>query len=491
MMWQRLEAQQTWRGEIINKRKDGTYYTAVETITPLVNNLNIITHFVAVQEDITDLKAAEEHTRFLATHDYLTQLPNRYFFRERLQHAIETCQRSEQALAVLFIDLDGFKVINDSLGHSVGDQILQDVAKRLLAIVRQSDTVARIGGDEFMVLMEGFTQVEDVACLGEKILRVFDDTFEINGNRLKLTTSIGVAIFPDDSKDADELIRFADAAMYHAKDQGRNNCQFFSAEIDRQIETRRMLEHDLKAAIDKNQLELYYQPQINALTNTVIGFEALIRWNHPEKGMIPPSDFIPFAEESGLIIEMGTWVMQHVCQQAHAWYLAGYTGLNVSMNISVKQLLHSEFLPTLKAVLEHTQVDPDCITLELTESIMLNQPETALDILTRIKSLGLHISIDDFGTGYSSLQYLRLLPLDELKIDQSFVRDMVHQDGKAIIETICALGLSMELSLIAEGVEDDNVVSQLLALGCHHFQGYLFSKPLPVAEAEAFLHDRT
>ncbi|MFK5948823.1 MAG: EAL domain-containing protein [Methylococcales bacterium] len=486
-LWKDLNEQKTWRGEMVNKRKDGSLYTALETITPLIDELNITTHFIAVQEDLTDIKTAEEQTRFFATHDFLTELPNRYLFHERLQHAVDRAQRNKQQHALLFIDLDGFKTINDSLGHQIGDHLLQKFSKRLVQIVRKADTVARIGGDEFVILVENIQCIEDIKILSQKVLDSFKQPFEIAENNLLLTASIGVAIYPDDQDNANDLIQSADAAMYHAKDKGCNQCQFFTQKINDQIDSRLMLEHDLQQALVNEQFELHYQPQVDSQTKTVTGMEALIRWNHPTKGRIPPLDFIPFTEENGLIIELGAWVLRSACQQARRWHQAGYEELSISINVSVKQLLHSEFIRTLTSILNETQVDPNFITLELTESIMLNQPDLAVELLMKIKQLGIKLSIDDFGTGYSSLQYLRLLPIDELKIDQSFIRDIYHKNGLSIVQTICALGQSMELLLLAEGVEESDTVALLQQLGCTHIQGYLYSKPLTVADADKFL----
>lgn len=482
-MWQCLSNNKIWRGELINKRKNGSLYSVVQTITPLIDDRGEITHFVAVQEDISELKAAEQRMQYLATHDFLTDLPNRFMLKERLDHAIQTGQRQQQQHAVLFMDLDGFKNINDSLGHHTGDVILQQLAQRLRSLLRQADTLARIGGDEFVIVIENVASLDAVNDVATKLLADFKHTFDIQGNQLKLTTSIGISLYPHDGTTSEELLSHADAAMYHAKEHGRNNIQFFTQSIDDTMQARLTLEQDLQTALQDNQFELHYQPQIDSEKQTVVGVEALLRWHHPDRDMISPLTFIPFAEDTGQIIDIGNWVLKTACQQAKQWHQQGYQQLNVSINVSVRQLLHSEFISSVQTILTETMVNPQLITIELTESIMVNQPEHAIKLLDQLKALGLKLSIDDFGTGYSSLQYLKLLPLDELKIDQSFIRDIEHKDGYAIVKSICALGHSMGLSLLAEGVEEASTPAVLQELGCHHCQGYLFSKPLSVEDA--------
>ncbi|MBE0438400.1 MAG: EAL domain-containing protein [Gammaproteobacteria bacterium] len=479
-MWQYLSNKKIWRGELINQRKDGSLYSVVQTITPLIDDRGEITHFVAVQEDISELKAAEQRMQYLATHDFLTDLPNRFMLKQRLDHAIETGQRQQHA--VLFMDLDGFKNINDSLGHHTGDMILQQLAQRLSSLLSQADTLARIGGDEFVILVENIANIESINDIAMKVLENFKHKFDIQGNQLKLTTSIGISLYPHDGTTSEQLLSHADAAMYHAKEQGRNNIQFFTQSINDTMQARLTLEQDLQTALHDNQFELHYQPQIDLEKQTVAGVEALLRWHHPERGMISPLTFIPFAEDTGQIIDIGNWVLKTACQQAKQWHQQGYGQLNVSVNVSVRQLLHSEFISSVHTILTETMVNPKLITIELTESIMVTKPEHAIKLLNQLKALGLKLSIDDFGTGYSSLQYLKLLPLDELKIDQSFIRDIEHKDGYAIVKSICALGHSMGLSLLAEGIEQVSTPAVLQELGCHHCQGYLFSKPLSVQD---------
>lgn len=443
--------------------------------------------YLFITGNINSHKATEERNQFLATHDFLTSLPNRYLFTERLQHAIDMSQQTKQQHAVLFMDLDDFKAINDSLGHQTGDRLLQQLAVRLLSIIKQSDTVARIGGDEFTILLEHIDHVNHISEVSKRIIGSFEQPFEIDGNQLKITTSIGVALYPNDHDDVNDLIRCAGAAMYHAKECGKNNVQFFTSEIHQRIERRFMLDRDMRDAIENNQFELYYQPQIDAQQGEITGVEALIRWQHPEKGLLMPADFIPFAEESDLITELGNWVLTTACKQAPQWSQVSPTELTVSVNVSVRQLMHSEFIDSVTSIVKETQVNPNFITLELTESIMLRQPELAISLLNQLKEMGFKLSIDDFGTGYSSLQYLRLLPLDQLKIDQSFVHAIRSKEGLAIINTICALGHSMGLSLLAEGVEDADILPLLQELGCRHVQGFLYSYPLNLVDANRFL----
>jgi diguanylate cyclase (GGDEF)-like protein/PAS domain S-box-containing protein len=486
-MWQQLSKKRVWRGELINEHKNGIIYSTVETITPLIDDRGEVTHFVTVQEDISELKAAEERLQYLATHDYLTELPNRFMFKERLDHAIQSAIREESKLAVLYLDLDGFKSINDSLGHQTGDIILQDLAKRLAKLVRKSDTIARIGGDEFVILVEDITQLESINDVSRKLLEAFKQSFTVHDNQYKLTASIGISVYPQDGANAEELLSHSDAAMYYAKEQGRNNIQYFTRAINDAMQVRVTLEQDLSLAVQEKQFELHYQPQIDAENRSTVGLEALIRWKHPQHGMVSPFHFIPLAEETGKIIEIGEWVLRSAFNQAKQWHQQGYEQLNISVNVSVRQLLHNEFIETVKNILEETEVEPSLITVELTESIMVNQPELAIEQMNNLKALGFKLSIDDFGTGYSSLQYLKSLPLDELKIDQSFIRNIDHKEGLAIIKSICALGDSMGLSLLAEGVENTSTPEVLQELGCHYFQGYLFSRPLPVEDINGYL----
>ncbi|MDT8370726.1 MAG: EAL domain-containing protein [Gammaproteobacteria bacterium] len=452
-MWHCLSNKKIWRGELINRRKNGSLYSLAQTITPLIDDRGEITHFVAAQEDISELKAAEQRMQYLATHDFLTDLPNRFMLKQRLDHVIETGHRQQQQHAVLFMDLDGFKSINDSLGHQTGDMILQQLAQCLSSLLRQADTLARIGGDEFAILLENIPNVQTINDFAIKVLADFKHKFDIQGNQLKLTTSIGISLYPQDGTTSEQLLSHADAAIYHAKEQGRNNIQFFTQSINDTIQARLTLEQDLQTALHDNQFVQHYQPQIDLEKQTVLGAEALLQWHHHERGMISPLTFIPFAEDTRQIIDIGNWVLKTACQQAKQWHQQGYGQLNVSINVSVRQLLHLEFISSVQTTLTETMVNPQLITIELTESIMVTQPEHAIKLLNQLKALGLKLSIDDFGTNYSSLQYLKLLPLDELKIYQSFIRDIMDKDGYAIVKSICALGHSMKLSLMAEGVE--------------------------------------
>jgi len=443
--------------------------------------------------DVTDRKTAEARISYLATRDPLTELPNRVLFNDRLEQGIVAARRSGQSLAVLFIDLDRFKYINDSLGHQVGDVLLKEVSQRMLSCVRKGDTLSRLGGDEFVVTLDGLEHAEDAGQVAAKIIKALARPFEIAGHTLTTSCSIGISIFPHDAEDDRTLMKNADTAMYHAKEKGRNNYQFFSPEMNVRAVERHNLETALRIAIDRQEFVLYFQPQVDIRSGRVVGMEALLRWEHPERGLLLPSTFISVAEESGLIDPIGQWVLRTACQRAKAWQDAGYAPVKIAVNISPRQLNRPrDFSRALSRMLSSTGLDPRYLELEMTESLLLHNADENIAVLRKLGQDGVRIAVDDFGTGYSSLSYLRQLPIDALKIDRSFVRDIeTDPEDAAIIHAVVAMGHSLDLQVTAEGVETRGQLEALARLGCDEYQGYLFSHPLPEAEvAVRFLAPR-
>jgi diguanylate cyclase (GGDEF)-like protein/PAS domain S-box-containing protein len=437
--------------------------------------------------DITDRKTAEERISYLATRDPLTELPNRVLFNDRLEQGIVAARRSGQSLALLFIDLDRFKNINDSLGHQVGDLLLKEVSVRMQHCIRKGDTVSRLGGDEFVVTLEGLQQAEDAAQVAAKIIKALSRPFDIAGHVLNTSCSIGISIFPLDADDDRALMKNADTAMYHAKERGRNNYQFFSPEMNVRAVERHTLESALRQAVERQEFTLYYQPQVDIRNGKVTGMEALLRWQHPERGLLAPPTFIAVAEETGLIEPIGQWVLRSACQRAKAWQDAGYPALKIAVNISPRQLIRPiEFSRSIMRTLNATGLDARYLELEMTESLLVHNVEENIAVLRKLGQSGVRIAVDDFGTGYSSLSYLRQLPIDTLKIDRSFVRDIeTDPEDRAIIQAIIAMAHSLTLQVTAEGVETHGQLDALARLGCDEYQGYLFSRPLPPLEIAA------
>jgi len=437
--------------------------------------------------DITDRKAAEARISYLATRDPLTELPNRVLFNDRLEQGIVAARRTNQSLALLFIDLDRFKNINDSLGHQVGDLLLREVGTRMLGCIRKGDTLSRLGGDEFVVTLEGLQQAEDAAQVAGKIIKALARPVEIAGHTLTTSCSIGISIFPMDAEDDRTLMKNADTAMYHAKERGRNNYQFFSPEMNVRAVERQSLETALRLAIERQEFVLFFQPQVDIRSSKVVGMEALLRWQHPERGLLSPATFIAVAEESGLIDPIGQWVLRSACQRAKAWQDGGYPPLKIAVNISARQLNKPrDFSRGLSRVLSSTGLDPRYLELEMTESLLFHNAEENIAVLRKLGQDGVRIAVDDFGIGYSSLSYLRQLPIDSLKIDRSFVRDIeTDPEDAAIIHAVVAMAHSLELQVTAEGVETRGQLDALARLGCDEYQGFLFSKPLPAIEVAA------
>ncbi len=492
-MWHSINVNGVWEGEIWNRRKNGEIYPEHLTITEVKDPHGKVTNYVAALSDITLSKSAEVEIQNLAFYDPLTHLPNRRLLQDRLKQALSSSERSGRKGALLFIDLDNFKALNDTLGHAIGDLLLQQVAQRLSACVREGDTVARLGGDEFLVMLEDLSkddqesaaQTEDI---GEKILAALNLTYQLGPHEHHSTPSIGASLFSGNVQSTDNLLKQADIAMYQAKKAGRNTLRFFDPNMQETINTRATLENDLRKALEQDQFQLYFQRQVDSSLRTV-GVEALIRWVHPERGVIPPSEFIFLAEDTGLIVPIGKWVLGNACARLRSWQSENSTHpLILAVNVSARQFHQADFVDQVRNAVEEYAVDPGKLKLELTESMLLQNIEGTIDTMNALKEVGVQISLDDFGTGYSSLQYLKRLPINQLKIDQSFVRD-IATDGsdKAIVRTIIAMAHSLNLEVIAEGVETNDQKRFLLDEGCEHFQGYLFGKPVSVEEFEASL----
>jgi len=467
-----------WRGEITGKRGDGAIFPQEISLTTIEGGGVVI-----VVRDVTERTYAEEQIKHLAYHDALTGLPNRLLFKDRLTVALSHAQREHTRLAVLFLDLDRFKVINDSLGHNIGDQLLQAVAARVQACVRDSDTVARLGGDEFTIMIPGLVRSEDAAPVAQKILEAVRYPLHLDGREFYITTSIGISLYPEDGMDAETLIKNADTAMYQAKEQGRDNYQLFNAYINAKALQRIALEHGLRRALLNEEMRVHYQPIFDFRAGKIVGMEALLRWTHPEMGAIPPSVFIPLAESTGLMMPIGQWVLRTACAQAKTWHDAGHKNLSLAVNLSVTQLQQPDLVSRVRDVLEETGLPPRLLELEITESSAMQSPEASVRTLYELKKLGIRISLDDFGTGHSSLSYLKRFPIDTLKIDQSFVRDINSDpDTAAIVTAIIAMAHSLRLKVIAEGVEFSEQANFLKHYSCDQMQGYLIKAPVGAEE---------
>jgi diguanylate cyclase (GGDEF)-like protein/PAS domain S-box-containing protein len=452
--------------------------------TPLVDDSGQVISVASLAQDVTEQKRAEQRLQYLAYYDDLTGLPNRTLFNDRLCQAMPAADRNEKLVGVLFMDLDHFKIVNDTLGHEVGDWLLRAVAARLKSCLRESDTIARLGGDEFAFVLTGVLNVEDVTLVAQKILDELKDVFVISGNELFITCSIGITLYPFDDTDIQKLFRNADSAMYHAKDLGRNTFQLYSAEMTARVEKRLAMETDLRHALERDEFLLHYQPQLDLSTGRIMGMEALIRWRHPEKGIVSPAEFIPVAEDTGLIVPIGEWILRTACAQAKAWQDHGLPNLIIAINLSARQFKDGRLVSQIKAVLEETGLDPRYVELEITESLLMEGGNSLIaSMLDDLKGLGVKLAIDDFGTGYSSLSYLRHFPIDKLKIDQSFVRGMTsNAQDASLVSAIIAIARTLNFAVIAEGVETEEQLHYLRRDNCDFMQGYLFSSPLPAGE---------
>ena len=499
-MQQVIAAGGVWQGELCNRRKDGEYFWEAAHVSAIRDPGGPITHFIWLREDITARKQVEEQIRFLAYYDNLTRLPNRVMLQERLREAIETARLRSRLLAIMFLDLDQFKRINDSLGHGAGDLVLQEVAHRLQECLRHNDYIARpetplpldllarLGGDEFVILLTEVNHPDDVTRVAQRIQTVIAHPFAIESNEVFLGCSIGIALFPYDGTEMEVLLKNADTALYHAKDQGRNKYQLYSEWMNVAAVQRLELENRLRKALENRELTLHYQPQVALDSGRITGMEALLRWNSPDLGLVSPLDFIPVAEETGMIVPIGEWVLRTACSQARAWQNEGFPDLRMAVNLSARQFEDSQLPARVAEILAETGLSPNLLEFEITESLLMK--EGVLDILKELKRLGIELSIDDFGTGYSNLGYLRRFPIDRLKIDKTFVQDIHHtKDPDAIAAAVIAMARSLRLGVIAEGVETDTQLELLQELDCDEMQGYYFSRPCPPEQIISVLRD--
>jgi len=485
-----LERTGFWQGEVYNRRKNGDIcldYLSLST----VKAAGVPTNYIGVFTDITKRKRAEETIKHMAYYDALTDLPNRALFLERLNQALIQAQRNRRILAVLFLDLDRLKVINDTLGHNMGDRLLKSVAARLSTAMRDVDTVARLGGDEFMLLLPEITNAGDIEKVTTKLLQIFNSPFMLEGQELYVTASIGVSVYPKDGSDADTLLKNADTAMYRAKRTGRNNFKIFAPSMKTEDLEQLALNNGIRRALDRKEFVVHYQPQLDIENGEIVGMEALVRWQHPEFGLVPPMQFIHWAEDSGLIVPLGEMVLRMACEQNRAWLNAGFPPLKVAVNVSARQLKQDDIVQTVARILKETGLPPEGLELELTESVLMDLGVNTTTIPHELKAMGVGFSIDDFGTGYSSLNYLKRLPVNTLKMDQSFVRDLTTDpNDAAIASAVIGLGHGLDLAVLAEGVETMGQLDYLRSLKCDRMQGFLFSEPLPPLKFEELLREQ-
>jgi diguanylate cyclase (GGDEF)-like protein/PAS domain S-box-containing protein len=472
-------------------RRDGFEFAIEDSAAPIHDRQGIVHGGVMVFHDVSKARAMLARTAYLAQHDSLTDLPNRILLADRMNQAMALAQRRGKKLAVLFLDLDRFKHINDSLGHTTGDRLLQSIARRLLACVRSSDTVSRQGGDEFVILLSELTSPEQASITAEKVLAAMRESHSIDGHDLHITASIGIVTYPDDGVSVVELMKRADCAMYQAKDSGRDKCQFFMSEMNERALERHEIESGLRRALESQELLLHYQPKLNLQSGKVVGVEALVRWNHPERGLMPPAQFIPIAEDCGLIVPIGRWVLREACLQMRRWLDAGLSPVRMAINTSSVELRAKDFVSAVREALAVTNINAHCLELELTETFLMQDSSATARVLQELKALGVHLTLDDFGTGYSSLSYLKRFPIDTLKIDQSFVRDLAtDSDDASIVCAVIGMGKSLNIDVIAEGVETNEQLAFLKKEICPGGQGYLFSHPI-AGEAFGALLERS
>lgn len=484
--------QQTYEVELDLMHKDGSMHTYLMVKFPLRNKENNVFGVCTIGTDISERKLAENALReqqsrlnYMAFHDSLTSLPNRSLFYDRIYHGLARARRSESRVALMLLDIDRFKIINDSLGHDAGDILLKAIAMRLNEGVRDMDTVARLGGDEFVVVLEGIHDTEDVVFVANKMLSTLSRPLEISGHTISTTVSIGVSIFPDDGTDTDELLKNADIAMYKAKEAGKNNCQFYTKGMNATAVNYLLLENDLRRAVEQQQLTLYYQPQVDLQSGEMTGVEALVRWQHPERGLVSPAHFIPLAEETGLIVPIGEWVLREACRQQKSWLDAGRKVGKVAVNLSPRQFRQKNFPGKVEAILKETGLEAKHLELEITESCAMEHAGETINQLNQLNQMGMFLAIDDFGTGYSSLAYLQRFPIQKLKIDRSFIND-IHDDHNdaAIAKSIIGLAHNMQMRVVAEGVETERQAEWLRDMGCDQAQGFLYAKPMTAKQLE-------
>ena len=484
-MFQALESTGEWSGEIWNRRKSGEVYPQWQTIRVIHDDQGQVSHYVAVFSDISAMKNSEHELAHLAHHDPLTDLPNRLLFTDRAEQALASAQVHKRGCALLLMDLDHFKIINDSLGHNVGDQLLKLVAERLSGLFGPGVTLARLGGDEFAVLAESCPQVVQAAALAQRMLNAMKAPFIFDGNQLFISASIGISLFPSDALSAEQLLRNADSALFKAKNAGREGYALYTEELTAHAQNRVEIASELRRALDQQELRVYYQPVHDLLDSRLVGVEALVRWQHPERGLVPPGEFIPIAERTGLIADIDAWVMDQACRQMCQWLAEGAPLSFIAVNVSSRLFARRELYEQVAQVLHATGLDPAFLELEVTESAVMDDPEVALEQLHRLRELGLRLAIDDFGTGYSSLLRLKRLPVQKLKIDQGFVAGLPwDEDDAAIVRVVIALAKSMGMQVHAEGIEQVEQARFLLDQECDMGQGYWFGRPMPAQEID-------
>lgn len=487
-LWQTILAGDNWHGEILDRRKDGELIWCLQSISPIKDEQQRVTHFVSVAQDISERKNYEKTIKHLAYYDPLTELPNRYLFGERLHQSLLQTKRHGTPFSVIYLDLDHFKNINDTLGHVVGDKLLIEVGRRIQQCVREEDTVARLGGDEFAILLKNIDSLANIARIADEIIRTINQPYSIDEHELYISTSAGISLCPRDSDDGETLIKQADTALYEAKALGRNKYDFYNEHYANLAAERLRLEHALRHAVKRNELYLVYQPKLNAANRKVVSLEALLRWQHPQLGGVLPDKFIKAAEETGQIIEIGEWVLATACRQLMQWQCSGLSIERIAINLSLRQLRDPLLLKKIDAILAETGVAAEALEFEITESTIMDNAEKTAALLEKFKERKLRLAIDDFGTGYSSLSYLKRFPVQSLKIDRSFVRDIVSDpEDAAIVVAVIGLAKNLGLHVVAEGVENSAQLDFLTQHGCDEVQGHLLSKPLPAAEIPALL----
>nr|WP_246589915.1 EAL domain-containing protein [Marinobacterium ramblicola] len=491
-MWSAIQQRGFWRGEIWNRRKSGEIYPEWLTISTVFDEQGDPVNYVGVFSDISVIKQSQEQLEYLAYHDPLTALPNRAMMRDRLGHAVERLHRSGGQGAVMFLDLDRFKSVNDSYGHRAGDRVLREVARRLKTRLREGDTLARLGGDEFVVLLEDLVNPQSVAAVASDLIALFDELFDIgDGRHVSLGLSIGICLFPEDAGRTDEILQYADAALYQAKEGGRNTYRFYTDALTRSAREKLALEAALSLALEREEFVLHYQPLVRLSDREITGVEALLRWHHPERGMLAPEAFIPLAEETRLILSIGEWVLHQACRQLRSWLDQGLVLSTLSINLSPVQFHHQGLVDSIERVLRETGVPPELIELEVTESALMDPIGSVEERIARLKALGVRLAIDDFGTGYSSLSYLRRFDINRLKIARSFISSLEEGEvDQPLVTSIVTLARSLKLQVLAEGVERDSQLGCLSMLGCDFGQGYLFGHPLPPDELDLLMQNR-
>ncbi len=487
-LWQTLQRGEIITDVFINKRKDGSIFYEEKTITPVFGKDKTISHYVSTGRDISERMRTQERLHYMSQHDALTKLPNRTLFVDRLRQSMSRARWHNRLVAVAYLDIDHFKTVNDKHGSEIGDQLLIQLTQRLSGSIRAGDTVARFGGDEFAVLLDDIASEKDISQLAKKLLDTLATPFEITEHRILITASFGISIFPNDADDTESLLRNADVAMYRAKDMGKNNYQFFSNEMSARAFERLTLENSLRHALQRREFFLLYQPQVDTRTGSIVCVEALLRWQHPDLGVILPAKFITLLEETGLIIQVSDWVLKQACQQLSEWHAAGYKNLVMSVNLSGRHFNSPEAINSLKHIIIESGIKPRLIELELTESMLMRTASKTVSALNTMQHLGVQIAVDDFGTGYSSLNYLRRFPISTLKIDRSFIRDVVEDaDDAAITSAIIVMAQNLGLKVVAEGVETRAQKHFLQARHCHYIQGNVFSEPVDVAGMDKLL----